>query len=260
MIIILGDLAGIMASAQAPPLAPQRGITPLTVPVGSNTASVIVNFSPTFTVAPDFLWSSSVTGNVQTLPAATYPMLALGSAGQTWTSMPAAQTEIFGDVGQHEHTSDLTIAVSVTFHVTCPLASNTAGAFLKPQYSLDTGVTWNDLASVASGLNLIIDGTEGVGLQHGACGGEAAQILGGIASAAKTSPVWLRIVGAGGGGVGDNPNFTVISITANVGILGCSPSIVLLATQVTFTATCIGNVSQQVTFSFRWEATLKGQA
>lgn len=262
LIALVFDGVTGMAATTAPvvlPLAPQRGVTPLTVPIGSSTASVIVNFSPVFAVAPDFVWGSSVTGNILTASGSDYSLLALGSTGQTWTSMPAVQTEIFGDVGQHQHTADLSLSVSVVFHVTCPLASNTAGAFLKPQYSIDTGVTWNDLASVAGGLNLIIDGTEGVGLQHGACGGEAAQILGGIAAAAKTNPVWLKVVGSGGGGVGDNPNFTVISITATTGTIGCSPSIVLLATKVTFTATCIANVATAVTFSFRWEATVHGQ-
>ena len=123
-----------------------------------------------------------------------------------WVNMPAAQTEIFGDNSQHWLVEDWANAATADFVIDCPVASNTVGASLTVQYSTNQGGTWTSITA----SNIIIDNTicanlvpVDSGISNGGTWGSTFTIPAG----AQASGVFLRIVGAGGGGVGDVPQF-----------------------------------------------------
>lgn len=182
--------------------------------------NILVTFNTAFTSVPNSV--SSIFVGTNTTVAHTEYQLPAGTAsfesdaGQTWTSMPAAATELYGKTNNRV-AIDLTSIVSVLFSANCVNAgSNSGTAVLQPQYSTDSGATWTDLAAVAGNLNL------GVGTQS-VCsfftGGTPVSVGGppvdggSIATGAKQLGVWLRVVGIHGGGVGDNPSFNNIQLS-----------------------------------------------
>lgn len=137
--------------------------------------------------------------------------------GQTWTAMPAATTEIYGTTN-HEQTSDLIGITQAYFSADILTVSSGATAFLRPQFLTGGGV-WTDLASAAGGLDLSVNFLPGPAFIGTVPINPAAQFLG----------VNLRVVGGGGGGVGDNPAFNEITLGLSAQIpvsvlpnIGCS--------------------------------------
>lgn len=183
----------------------------------------------------------------------------LGTPGQTWTNMPAAITEIFGDLsGQHRILVDWANALSADFVLNCPTASNSATSTLTVQFSTD-GVTWTSIA--ASTINISTAWCQGgvgqsvpidSGIENLAAFGAQFTIPGG----ARLNGVFLRIVGQNGGGTGDSPNFTSAYL-----IVASNPSTVKFFSRIRITstsATSIGigadiNVIQTGTTTVNWK-------
>jgi hypothetical protein len=109
--------------------------------------------------------------------------------GDAWTNQPAALTEIFGSTNLRR-TVDLTNVSTCRFSAIIGTAGNT-GAEIHLEYSINSGGAWNELASVASAMDLAIDATGLVDTGFIA-----------IAAGAQTD-VWLRVVGTGGNGMAD---------------------------------------------------------
>jgi len=124
-----------------------------------------------------------------------------------WTNMPAAQTEIFGDLaGQHWLVENWVHATTADFVLNCPTASNSATATLTVQYSPDTSTTWISIPNAVvniSNANCATGLPTDSGVQNfGVYGATFA-----IPTAAQIQGVFLRIIGQNGGGIGDVPDF-----------------------------------------------------
>ena len=117
---------------------------------------------------------------------------------QTWSNMPAAQTELFGNTWGRR-ASDLTGLAEFRVTVNQGVAG-VAGAFLRAQYSTDGGGTWNNLESGGTGADL--DVGAGTGLKVGAWGALDPTAI---------DDVQLRLVGQNGNGAAD-PSFRYIGI------------------------------------------------
>lgn len=119
-------------------------------------------------------------------------------SAQAWTNMPAATTELFGNVWGRRQ-ADLTSATKFRISVAQSVAG-TAAAALRAQYSLDGGTNWNNLESVGTAADLVVGA--GTGTKTGSWGDLAV---------AAQADVLLRLVGYSGDGVAD-PAFRFIAI------------------------------------------------
>jgi len=135
-----------------------------------------------------------------------------GVAGR-WVNMPAIQTEIFGDNGQHWLIEDWSKSSTADFVIDCPVASNNAAATLTVQYSTDTGATWNSIA--ASAININIGCAIGSPIDSGLANGGIFGTTFSIPAPAQITAVFLRIVGQNGGGIGDTPQFVYAYLLVN---------------------------------------------
>jgi hypothetical protein len=110
--------------------------------------------------------------------------------------MPVAQTELLG-TAWGQRAADLTDLTQFRLVVNQSVAG-AAAAFLRVQYSSDSGATWHDLQSGGTSADLVVGA--GTGLKVGAWG-----LL------STSSDVRLRIVGQSGDGIAD-PVFRYIGI------------------------------------------------
>lgn len=117
---------------------------------------------------------------------------------QTWTNMPAAQTELFGNVFGRR-TADLTDLTQFRLSVNQSVAGF-VNATLRAQFSIDAGMNWLDLESGGTTADLSVG--VGTGLKTGAWG---------PLEAAALADVQVRFVGENGNGVAD-PSFRYIAI------------------------------------------------
>jgi len=199
----------------------EEGSASCTVPGGSVTCTTNTVIYPTsftnpvvrsdisLTLAPIAL--STVT---KTIPSsyAQSNFLTVESAGQTWSNMPVAQTEFFGDtLGQHRTVVDWGNMTGVDFVVDCSVGSANANAVLDVQYSEDAGVTWTTVSGITVTVSNTLCGL-GEPLDWGAEAGTCLTSSGfgcyqSIPAGARKQGTWLRVVGTSGNGAGDNPVF-----------------------------------------------------
>ena len=207
--------------------------------------SVTVNFSPPFLKAPKFtsaMWNGCQTGvcHFETFTAIPIASLTIQSDnGETWASMPVASTEIYGTTN-HETSILMPEGVdSAYFNVLCIQGSTSATAKLRPEYSIDGGNTWTELAVVSGFLDASVDASDCSFTTNGV---EAITVgPSGIPSNLLASmTTQFRVVGFNGSGLGDtvifnniqiilairlsNPFFTCISGTSNTCIEGSAPT------------------------------------
>ena len=128
------------------------------------------------------------------------------SAWDIWQSMPSASTEIFGSTGHRlSITPESTVTTtSVFIEMTCGLGSNTSGANLQLQYSTNGGSSWTNI-----GGTIVVDQTAGK------CNASSGTTLSGTSATLASAAYLFRIVGAGGGGAGDNPVFSAMYLGLN---------------------------------------------
>jgi len=129
----------------------------------------------------------------------------------TWTNMPFSQTELMGNTSYRAvlRFTTASSAVTVELEVGCISPSNTIGATLQLQYANFTAVTnTNTSLFVNLGNAIPIDNSvnfpcPGV-LLDGTPGGLPPNI---------SNPAYeFRVVGSNGGGIGDNPRFSFVSV------------------------------------------------
>lgn len=239
----------------------QSGVQPCFTGGGA-TCTTTVTFSPAYSVTPQLSWSvrwpNLPSAAASSIGTATF--LSVEQTGATWINMPAAPTEIFGDtLAQHQLYLRTVGVNSALFFVSCPTASITLGAYLVPQFSTDAGVTWKflDTGTTTDGntYHILIDGSANA--NSGACGTSAlipaSSSTVNTFNAAAIGNIALRVIGVGGGGVGDSPVFTEIglqffNLIPNVCYASDSG---LSATSITFTISCTRG--QSLTEQFRWK-------
>jgi hypothetical protein len=128
----------------------------------------------------------------------TVVIAATPQTAQTWSNMPAAVTELFGN-DRGRRPVDLT-GLSQFRIVAYQSTAGFVSAVLWVQYSTDSGTSWTDLESGATDADLDIG--VGTGLKSGAWG---------IIDADALTDVQLRLVGQGGNGSAD-PAFRYLAI------------------------------------------------
>ncbi len=244
---------------------------------GSDTCTILANgvaclkdelYSPfVFTSAPTFfaVATGCIGGNCGTASSITVTsqvnIFDSGNTltGDTWNAMPAAQTELFGNInGEHWRSVDWTGVTQVGFAVNCLTGSTSATAILQLQYSDDTGATWNN---IAPSINIQATNCPNGGVLNGSPTAYVNIPTGLTLPATEI----LRVVGQNGGGALDNPQFTeiyvlqksvtnvVVSVVAQVAQNG------IVCGTTKCRVTMIISVAQTVavTANFKWQAELQ---
>lgn len=233
MVIIIGDAATGAFSSHAPQTF-QSGVAQcqlVALPSGMDTTGCTgtITFSKAFTSIPTKFGISTqcLANTAQTLTGKTADQVcqALGiqqghaltailsylsfesDNGQMWVGMPAAKTEIYGTVN-HEQIADLQGVTQAALSANILTVSTGASAVLRTEYLSQADGLWHELASTSGTLDLSINFLPG----------PATTTITTIAGGAQNVGQVLRVVGIGGGGVGDNPVFNniVLAISANV--------------------------------------------
>jgi len=200
-----------------PPSLEQCGTascTPTTGIAAPYVCGITVTFNPTFAAVPKFV-SAQIQGCHSPECHPESGSLPLGSIsfqsdnGETWTNMPVAKTEIYGTIN-HETTIQMTRSMTdVEFIASCLTGSASATARLRPEYSIDSGATWHELANNAGFLDVAVDAnTCGFALPPFSMGPTSMA----VAIAGQGLAPLLRVVGINGNGVGDVPVFNNIQL------------------------------------------------
>jgi len=187
----------------------QSASSTLTIAANVNQASSTIVFPHPFLATPTvhITPATIINKNAQVIAFLPFCFLCTTSAGQVWTNMPAAQTEIFGDINHRvfENPQGGFLATSTAFFtVFCITPSASATAFLQAQFSTDAGATWTSFN----------DGTVDIGIA-GPCGFAPTYLQGTIPSFpvfAFNQGFYMRVVGQNGNGIGDVPQFNMIQI------------------------------------------------
>ena len=122
-----------------------------------------------------------------------------------WTSMPAAKTEIFAPGSTSTACCRLSstitgLANGCVLSVNTIVVSNTIGASLNVQWASSAAGPWTDIAGSSVDV-------------HGIVANPHVSNAFGVSINGAVGFIFLRIVGSGGGGIGDNPQFSLIEMT-----------------------------------------------
>lgn len=259
LILILGGIGflGWVLPGSSSSSCPSSSSSPCLTKVQSSTTSCIlsaatvcssvVTFSPAFASTPkawDWIVTSVGVGQLNGFQAY------FNLQPTTWTSMPAAQTELFGYVnGEDQVLADLSNAANIRFAVNCPVVSSSATpATLQVQYSVNQGVTWTNIAGLVLNLDGLTSpscfnlGLVGVGPEN------YVTSYVGVPAGAKTSTTLLRVVGTNGGGVGDNPQFSIVSVQWQTSFSVCSDNVPSVSTtSMTVRVSCVTPITGTIT-------------
>jgi hypothetical protein len=215
----------------------QCGTASCLITLPQTTCSTTVTFPVAFISNPKLTEASWIGFNiVSNHPERDIPAFSTyfqSDNGETWTNMPFTTTEIYGSTNHETSLDSSTILSSsneVQFFASCFVGSNSASATLRPEYlDANTGI-WHELAQNSGFLDINFGNSFCVG--GGGGGSNLSSSLSVIAPNSLTQGITeLRIVGFGGGGVGDNPvlnNIFLIFFTR----VNQTPSI------------CVANISQ----------------
>jgi hypothetical protein len=187
------------------------------LPVGTPVpvCSITVTFSPAFLATPKFA-SAQITGchfpecHFET---ENFPMAGLtfqSDNGETWTNMPAATTEIYGNSNHEVSTSTVDADIAAVFSVNCITGSASATATLRPQFSIDSGASWTELSQNPGGLDILVDSSD---CSFATSPAFSTNVAGINAVAVGKSAIIFRVVGFNGNGVGDVPVFNNLQLT-----------------------------------------------
>jgi hypothetical protein len=202
-------------------VADARSPSPVTAKEsGSKTCQFVFTSGPTCTITVTFpakfkgtptvsvLITSLSGGSTTTQPLPSGNIVLQSDNGEVWANMPAATTEVYG-TNNHEMSEDVTGQTEMTFSATCQVASSSATAVLRPQYSIDGGGSWHELSFSTTFLDININNCPD------SFSGNPAESVGpwGIqANVSSVIPTIFRIVGINGGGAGDNPEFSNLEL------------------------------------------------
>jgi len=182
----------------------------------------------------------------------------------TWTSMPSAATELMGNTSYRgiliptSSASTLT-GIQAGIAVNCITASNTVGANLQLQYALYSFITDTNTTNFQSiGLaQVFIDGVTANSCVNNTIVSDIGSVLN--VTTAGLGYVF-RVMGSGGGGSGDNPRFSSITVLVSQLITRIYMPIALSITVNGFSGRMYANVLVQiaVTANFQYVATNNG--
>jgi hypothetical protein len=210
----LANVGGFGGDPCGTPKVRLCGSNLLTIAANTQQAQTTVTFSTAFNKIPNVTITPAtiISKNAQVIAFLPFCFLCATSPGQTWTNMPAALTEIFGDQNHRvfENPQGGFQSTSTAFFtVFCINPSNSATAFLKVQYSTDGGVTFTDFDTTGTSNHLDISSV-------GPCAFGNAYVqttINSFPTFAFNQGFYMRVVGVNGGAVGDNPQFNMVQIT-----------------------------------------------
>ena len=175
-----------------------------------------------------------------------------------WLNMPSASTELLGNTsyraafsggqGGGTYTSGLKALLSVN----CLIPSNTAGANLQLQ-AADYDLVSGSIGSFSNvGGTVVIDNSA-----NSACPGPLTGGDGALTAAANQHGYLFRVLGAGGGGTGDNPRFASINVIIEESYNRFASVVVSTRSTTAFTAFVYVpyQLTSSTTENFDWIAT-----
>ena len=138
----------------------------------------------------------------------------------TWKNMPSATTELMGNTSYRAvlmvRTSGGSVGLSAGLEVGCITPSNTVGAQLQLQYANYSDTTHTNSSNFANlGMTVFIDNSA-----NWPCPGTLENNVGTL-PAINLNPVGylFRVLGMNGGGSGDNPRFSLVSVYVTQSII-----------------------------------------
>ncbi len=183
----------------------------------------------------------------------------------TWTGMPFNSTELMGNESYRAtltfNAVNVEAGITTSLSVGCITPSNTVGASLQLQYanfSTTTNLNTSNFVNVGTGTQgqVFIDNSA-----NWACPGTLVSPTStSLPAGGGLQGFIFRAVGSGGGGTGDNPRFS--SVTVNV-LETVARTVVFYATSITTTGFS-ANLRQTLpaavstTVNFQWIATTNG--
>jgi len=272
IVLVVGGSLGIGTAGGSgdigtPELTMIQGPTIAQVTVNSGTVSgfTTITYAPAFPTIPTLTITSQT--QILGLQSNAYNQLPFQSGTElNWPNMPSALTEIYGDAnGDHRIATNWIASTGFRFGVNCVTASNMAGAYLTVQYSANSGSTWTELNTAQ---RFIIDNTQCPSSFPGASVFFANTAYSTIPAPALINPVLFRIIGVGGGGIGDTPKFSELWLewqfpTSNSGnwrscnaLANCGTQPNTGASQFIIEVYFPIPVTIQQTFRFTWSAGL----
>jgi hypothetical protein len=216
----------------------QCGITSCTISgtstPGQQACSVTVTFPVAFAAIPkqaSATWAgfnSGINHSEKIIPIFTSTFESDNT--ETWAVFPVATTELYGDVNHEVGISpnELQAATEADFFATCTgqAGAQTGTETLEPQYYDPTLGVWTDLAQFAGSFDLNV-GSIFCGVSSSETIFSNIQAINPLASTDGATS--LRIVGFGGGGLGDSMTFNEIYLVFYSELLN-TPSICIQIT------------------------------
>lgn len=179
----------------------------------------------------------------------------------TWYNMPAASTELMGNTSYRQVYSPPVggfnfPSLSAYLQVGCITISNTVGAQLQLQYALysQSNSIGNRITTGFQNVGgpVFIDGN---GALANACGG-SDQGTSTIGALNTTGAGYIfRVIGSGGGGIGDNPRFSYVSVVVSVTEQRLFQAGALSPSTTGFSAYVRTSFPVATTVTFQWTAT-----
>ncbi len=133
----------------------------------------------------------------------------------TWTNMPSSPTELMGNTSYRgillPPASVAIAGISAGISVSCISTSNTLGANLQLQYALfsvTTNTNTSNFQSIPNGI-VYIDGVSSPGCVNNSYAGNVGLNLNSTVSGIGYI---FRVMGSSGGGPGDNPRFSSVTV------------------------------------------------
>lgn len=194
------------------------GIFTMTTTAGTQIYSFNVPISPALPTAPsDIKFTTLGTNGINQIGTSTISFLNEGGSSVTggiWTGMSTTTTELFNPGStstaccrSYANLNGMTNGCFLVVDIISP--SNTAGAKLFVQWASATNGPWTTFTSSNVDVNLVADNP---------------RISNTFSAQTGVGTVFLRIAGSGGGGLGDNPQFSHIEMTCSAIIGGVNIS------------------------------------
>jgi hypothetical protein len=153
----------------------------------------------------------------------------------TWINMPANATEFMGNTSYRGLiVASVGVTINVKLAVNCIIPSKTAGAKLQLQYANFSDSTHTNITNFVSISNMIVSIDNSPGSP---CPGTINNSLSFSLPLQTVNPsdYWFRVIGSGGGGLGDNPRFSSVSVIASVVFNRYASAIVSSSSSTSFT-------------------------
>jgi hypothetical protein len=223
----------------------ETGSGTCTIAAQGTTCNTVITFATVFTNTPTVVNLANTGTGAQgriSIGFACFICPAGGAVAATWTSMPAASTELLGNTNDRLNFSNIFVGIGPIFHARVVTGSTSATAALQLQRSTNGGVSFSTVA--------------GQTITFGTGTGDFSPVgVTGTISGSAANGIEFRVTGTGGNGVGDNPAFASVYMELTKTMIANTLDYrSLTTTGVTIDITVPAPLTGSLSPTFNWEA------